>query len=170
MKKLIPTIAAIAVALGSPALAKDFAPIRRIPYIGPDGKPGWILTGAIVPPGYETFYLSGLIADPIDPAKTQTWADYGDTKTQTLNILSKIKAILEANGYKMSDVVKVQAFLAADPSLGKLDFSGMKEGFSRYFQTGDNPNSIARTTVQVANLVAPQFLVEIEVTAARPAR
>ena len=60
-------LAAAFAALASPALAAP-APVDRIASPAPDGKPGLILKGAIVPAGYETFYLSGQVADPIDPA------------------------------------------------------------------------------------------------------
>jgi enamine deaminase RidA (YjgF/YER057c/UK114 family) len=64
----------------------------------------------------------------------------------------------------------MQAFLAADPKLGKIDFAGFNAGFREFFGSADNPDTVARSTFQVANLVAPQFLVELEVTAVRPAK
>ncbi len=154
------------------ALAAAMAPasaagVDRIVTPGPDGKPGLILKGVIVPAGYETFYLSGQLADPIDPAKKETMEDFGDTKTQTLSILKKIKELLASKGYALSDVVKMQAFLAADPKLGKIDFMGFNTGFKEYFGAAQNPNTVARSTFQVANLVAPTFLVELEVTAVK---
>jgi len=158
-----------AVALASPALAAP-APVNRIASPGPDGKPGLILKGVIVPAGYETFYLSGQLADPIDPLKKETVEDYGDTRTQTLSTLKKIKGLLEANGYAIGDVVKMQAFLTADPKLGKLDFAGFNAGFREYFGSAENPATVARSTFQVANLVSPAFLVELEVTAVKAAK
>ena len=50
-------IAAAAVLAGTliaPAFAKP-APIERLTTTMPDGKPGMILKGVIVPAGYETF-------------------------------------------------------------------------------------------------------------------
>lgn len=145
-------------------------PIERIASPGPDGKPGLILKGVIIPDGYETFYLSGQLADPVDPARKETVEDFGDTRTQTVSTLRKIKALLESKGYAIRDVVKMQAFLAADPKLGKIDFAGFNAGFREFFGSADNPDTVARSTFQVANLVAPQFLVELEVTAVRPAK
>jgi 2-iminobutanoate/2-iminopropanoate deaminase len=160
--------AIVAAALGAPALAAPAPALDRITSPGPDGKPGLILKGVIVPAGYETFYLSGQLADPIDPAKKETMEDYGDTKTQTLSTLKKIKALLESKGYSITDVVKMQAFLAADPKLGgKIDFMGFNAGFKEYFGSAENPNTVARSTFQVANLVSPVFLVELEVTAVK---
>jgi 2-iminobutanoate/2-iminopropanoate deaminase len=165
MKRMITA----ALALFALAPLANAAPpaIDRITSPGPDGKPGMILKGVIVPAGSETFYLSGQLADPVDPAKKETMADFGDTKTQTVSIMTKIKALLESKGYAMTDVVKMQAFLAADPKLGKIDFMGFNAGFKEFFGSATNPNTVSRSTFQVANLVAPMFLVELEVTAAK---
>ncbi|MDD1450586.1 Rid family hydrolase [Sphingomonas sp. H160509] len=130
--------------------------------------PGLILQGVTVPAGAKM-----LLAAPIDPAsKTPpaqlTTADFGDTKTQTISVFSKIKAILAAQGYAMSDIIKLTVFVAGDPKLGgKMDFAGMNDAFKMYFGTAENPNTVARSTVQVAALAGPAFLVEIEATAAK---
>ncbi|MET0374320.1 MAG: RidA family protein [Rhizorhabdus sp.] len=170
MKTILAAAAALAMtAIAAPAMAAP-APVEKLTSAGPDGKPGAILKGAIVPPGYDTFYLSGQLADPIDPAKKATADDYGDTKTQTVSTLTKIKALLEEKGYKMSDVIKMTAFLTADPKLGRMDFKGYMEGFLQFFNTTENPNTVARSTVMVAALVQPMYLVELEVTAVKPAK
>ncbi len=117
----------------------------------------------------DTLYVSGQLASPVtaaDPAKG-TPADYGDTKTQTYSVLSKIQAILKEQGLDMKDVVKATVFLAADPKLGKIDFPGLQASFTQFFGTKENPNKPARSAVQVANLVAPGYLLEIEVIAVR---
>ena len=135
--------------------------------------PGLILQGVTVPAGAKMLYLSGQLAAPIDPAnKTPpaqlTTADFGDTKTQTISVFTKIKAILAAQGYAMSDIIKLTVFVAGDPKLGgKMDFAGMNDAFKMYFGTAENPNTVARSTVQVAALAGPAFLVEIEATAAK---
>ena len=134
--------------------------------------PGIILQSVTVKPGAEMLYLSGQLAAPLVPGKTEGIEAYGDTKTQTASVLTKIKAILASHGYAMSDVIKLTVFLAGDPKLGgKLDAAGMNEAFKTFFGSADNPNTVARSTVQVAALVNPNFLVEIEATAAKvPAR
>lgn len=130
-----------------------------------------ILQGAIVPPGAETFYLSGQVPDTVDPAKASqpnlTLADYGDTKTQTISVLNKMKAILASRGYAMSDLVKLTVFLAANPQTGQMEFAAMNEAFRMFFGSADNPNTVARSTVEVKALVSPAFLVEIEGIAAK---
>lgn len=137
--------------------------------------PGLILQGVTVTPGTEMLYLSGQLAAPIDAAKPMssglTMADFGDTKTQTISTLGKIKKILASHGYTMADVIKLTVFVAAAPDMGgKMDFAGMNEGFKTFFGTPDNPGTVARSTVQVAALAGPAFLVEIEATAAKPAK
>jgi len=136
--------------------------------------PGMILQSVTVAAQAEVLYLSGQLPAPIDPAKkpgpgvTLTIADFGDTKTQTISVLNKIKAILAEHGYAMSDLIKLTMFVAGDPANeGKMDFAGMNEGFKQFFGTAENPTTVARSTIQVAALVGPAFLVEIEATAAK---
>lgn len=135
--------------------------------------PGLILQGVTVAPGTEMLYLSGQLASPIEasaakPPATMTMADFGDTKTQTISIFTKIKGILAAKGYAMSDVIKLTVFVAGEPKLGgKMDFAGMNDAFKMFFGSAENPNTVARSTIQVAALAGPNFLVEIEATAAK---
>jgi len=133
-----------------------------------------ILDGAKVAAGTDLFYLSGQLASPLDPKKPMSEIksidDYGDTKTQTISTLNRIKSILEAQGMTMSDLIKLTLFVAADPKLGKLDFAGANEGFKQFFGTAENPNTVARSTFQVAALVSPYYLIEIEGIAAKKAK
>ncbi len=118
----------------------------------------------------DTLYLSGQLADPTtpaDPAKG-TAAVYGDTKTQAFSALTKIQALLKAQGLDMKDVVKMTVFLAGDPEKGgKLDFPGLQVSYTQFFGTKDQPNKPARSAMQVAALAAPWALVEIEVIAVK---
>lgn len=130
--------------------------------------PAIILGGVTIPPGAEILMLSGQLASPIDPAKTEGVEAYGDTKTQTISTFRKIEAALAKQGYAMSDVIKLTVFVVGDPKLGgKMDFAGFNAGYREFFGTVANPNLVARSTVQVAALAGPQFLIEIEATAAR---
>jgi enamine deaminase RidA (YjgF/YER057c/UK114 family) len=138
----------------------------------PGTTPAIILQGVTVPANAEMLYLSGQLASPIDPAKAGqpglTMADFGDTKTQTVSILNKIRGLLAARGYRMSDVIKLTVFVAADPKTpGKMDFVGFNEGYKQFFGTEENPNLVARSTVQVAALAGPYALIEIEAVAAK---
>ena len=48
----------------------------------------------------------------------------------------------------------------------KMDFAGMMAAYTQFFGTAAQPNKPSRSTVQVAALVAPGALVEIDVVAA----
>jgi len=117
----------------------------------------------------DLFYLSGQTASPITPADPVkgTPADFGDTKAQAANIFAKIQKLLQDQGLDMKDVVKMTVFLGADPKTGKMDFAAMNSEYAKYFGTKDQPNKPARSAVQVANLVSPTALLEIEVIAAK---
>jgi enamine deaminase RidA (YjgF/YER057c/UK114 family) len=122
-----------------------------------------------VPSTATTYYLSGQVppvankdADPTTPQA------YGDVKTQTVGVLNRIKGILEGLGLGMADVVKMQVFLVHDTHV-PMDFKGFMEGYTQFFG-GSQPNLPARTTVGVASLANPGFLVEIEVVAVKDAK
>ncbi len=138
------------------------ASAQNVEKIGTAG--GRILSGAKVKASAETLYLSGNLASPA----TQGGSDYGDTKTQTVSTLNKIKGLLAAQGYEMKDIIRMDAFLVAAPGMdGKMDFAGFNAGFAEFFGTTANPTTVTRTTMQVAALAAPQFLVELTVIAAK---
>jgi enamine deaminase RidA (YjgF/YER057c/UK114 family) len=122
-----------------------------------------------VPPTATTWYVSGQVPPVInkdaDPASPQA---YGDVKTQTIGVLNRIKGILEGLGLGIGDVVKMQVFLVHD-ARAPMDFKGFMEGYTQFFG-GSQPNLPARTTVGVASLANPGFLVEIEVTAVKDAK
>ncbi len=101
----------------------------------------------------NTIYLSGQI--PIDPHTNEVVL--GDIATQTKRVLDNIKAVLEAAGYSLSDVVKVTVFLK-DLKL----FNEFNEVYGEYFK--DKPP--ARTTVEVSNL-PKGVLIEIDAIAVK---
>lgn len=123
-----------------------------------------------VPAGKTTVYVSGAVPSVVDEkAEKGSLAAYGNTKTQTESVLKSIEKTLDGLGLKMGDVVKMQVFLVGDPDKGgKMDFAGFMEGYVQFFGTKEQPNLPARSVMQVAGLVAPGWLVEIEVTAVRP--
>ncbi|GJJ01754.1 hypothetical protein RugamoR64_22920 [Duganella rhizosphaerae] len=104
----------------------------------------------------DTLYVSGKLAKSFD----------GDTRAQTADVLRQFEATLREQGLGMGDVVQMRVYLVADAA-GKLDFAGMNEAYKEYFGTAAQPNKPARATVQVAALVVPKALVEIEVVAVR---
>ena len=165
MKSLSIVVGLAATAAALTAASASAAELNRIT----NPPPAIILSGVIVPPGAEIFHLSGQLASPIDPTKPVTGPEsFGDTKTQTISIFTKIKTILEKQGYKMSDVFKLTVFVAAAPNMGgKMDFTGFNDAYKQFFGTSDNANLVARSTVQVAALAGPNYLIEIEATAAK---
>ena len=97
-------------------------------------------------------FTAGQIA--IDPATGQV-VD-GDVVAQSERVLANLRAILEAGGSSMSDVVKTTVFLA-----DMADFPRMNEVYAKAFGQA-RP---ARSTVQAAGLPRG-VLVEIEAIAA----
>ena len=143
------------------ALAKPKAMIERTA-----NSPTSVISSTVtIPPGSKIVYLSGSTASPVDPAKPE---EFGDTKVQTLNILTKMKATLEGMGMTMGDIVKMNVFLVGVPERdGRMDSPAMNEVFKTFFGTPEQPNKPARSTVQVAALGRPTTLVEIEAIAAK---
>jgi enamine deaminase RidA (YjgF/YER057c/UK114 family) len=136
----------------------------------PDGNPFPISAAVTVPAGYDTVYVSGALPSVInkDAPKGSVEA-YGDMATQAESALTNIKASLAKLGLGMGDVVKMTVFMVADPTKdNKLDFAGLMAGYTKFFATAEQPNKPARSAVQVAALVAPGALVEIEVIAVKP--
>ena len=122
-----------------------------------------ISSNVSIPPGSRIIYLSGSTASPVDPAKPE---EFGDTKAQTLSILTKMKASLEAMGLGMGDIVKMNVFLVSPTPGGHMDSPAMNEVFKTFFGTPEQPNRPARSTVQVAALGRATTLVEIEAVVA----
>lgn len=161
-----PAIIAAAASLLGVALPASAGQIERIPAAS-SASP--ILTGVKVPAGAETFYLSGQVPAVIDPsAAPDSRAAFGDTRTQAQSVFRKIETLLKAQGYGLGDVVKLTVFLVGDPALGgKQDFAGFSQAYAEFFGTAELPNKVARSTVQVAALANPGFLIEIEATAVK---
>src|ERR1700728_3211650 len=148
-------------------LAGAAEPVSRLAL--PDNNPFPISAAVSVSAGTDLYYLSGAVPPVINKdAPKGTTAAYGDMETQTTNALISIKGTLERLGLDMGDVIKMTAFMVADPATNKLDFEGFMTGYKKYFGTAEQPNKPARSAVQIAALVAPGALVEIEVIAAKP--
>jgi enamine deaminase RidA (YjgF/YER057c/UK114 family) len=149
-----------AAASGTPAGAQSVKHIQS-------KEPGGIATGVWVG---DLFYLSGQLPSPSTPADREKGAPavYGTTQAQAENVFSKIQNLLKEQGLGMGDIVMMRVYMAADPAIGnKLDFAGMNAAYNKFFGTPDQPNKPARSTVQVAALVAAGACLEVEVQAAR---
>ena len=99
----------------------------------------------------DTVYISGIL--PMDT--TGGTVGEGDVRAQTRCVIEAIKSVVEAAGGALSDVAFNQIFLA---DLG--DYAAMNDIYKEYFGT----NSPARYCIR-ADLVKPEFLVEISSTA-----
>jgi len=92
----------------------------------------------------------------LDPATGQVVP--GGIKEQTARTLENLKAVLEAGGSSLGQVVKATVFLK-----DMNDFAAMNAVYAIYFGA-DSDKLPARTTVEVARLPR-DILVEIEVVA-----
>jgi enamine deaminase RidA (YjgF/YER057c/UK114 family) len=155
------------------ALAQDPAPViaQSSPAIRyPIPNSDFPIAQAVeVSPNSTVVYLSGQVPSITnEAAEPNSTAAFGDTTAQTVNVLEKIDSILTSLEMSMGDVIKMQVFLVGDPDLaGKMDFEGFMTGYTQFLGTAEQPNLPARSTMQVAGLVNPGWLVEIEVTALR---
>jgi len=141
--------------------------IERTPL--PDGNPFPISAAVTVPSGFDMVFVSGTLPSVVnkDAPKGSVEA-YGDMETQATSTLTSVQSTLARLGLSMGDVVKMTVFMVADPTKdNKLDFAGLMAGYTKFFGTAEQPNKPARSAVQVAALVAPGALVEIEVIAAK---
>jgi len=150
------TVAALVIA--APASAQSVKHLQNT-------NPGGIADGVWVG---DTLYLSGQLPSPTKPADRAagTPAVWGTTTEQADSAFKKIQDLLKAQGLAMGDVVMMRVYMVAAPD-GKLDFQGMNAAYNKYFGTPEQPNKPARSTVQVAALVTPGALLEVEVQAAR---
>ena len=158
MRPLILAAAALIASAG----AANAVELKRI---GAPNSP--ISEAVVVPPGSTTIYVSGITPKPVTPAANGAPAVFGDIKAQTTSSLSQISDILKGEDMTMGDVVMMRVYMAADPATGMIDTAGMNAVFRTFFGTTDQPNKPARVTFQVARLVNPALLIEIEAQAAK---
>jgi 2-iminobutanoate/2-iminopropanoate deaminase len=97
-------------------------------------------------------YTSGQI--PIDPA-TGSFVP-GGIREQSIQVLENLKAVVEASGSTLDDVIKTTVFLS-----DMADFPVLNGIYGEYFGEDNAP---ARSTIQVAGLPMGA-LVEIEAVA-----
>jgi mono/diheme cytochrome c family protein len=150
-------------AASAPAAAAASGVIRHT-------TPGSRIAQAVeISPEVRTIYFSGMVPTMANPnAPRDSRAMWGDTRTQTISIFTRMKEMLAARGTGFGDIIKMQAFLVGDPEKGgQMDFAGFNEGYAQFFGTADQPNVPARSVMQVVALANPGWLVEIEVTVAK---
>jgi reactive intermediate/imine deaminase len=86
----------------------------------------------------------------------------GDTRAQAEQCFRNVEAVLAAAGLTLDDIVKLTCFLAADAD---------PDAYQAVRHDRFSPRAVppARTTVVVARLLHPGFLVEFEAIAGRVA-
>lgn len=157
----IPVLATLALALTASAAWVQAEEVVSRTYNSPTA----VIAGtASVAEGSKLVFISGITPSPLDPAVPE---ELGDTRQQTLSVLTKIQDTLAGLGMDMGDVVKMTVFLVGVPELdGRMDSAAMNEVFRSFFGTDAQPNRPTRSTIQVAALGRPGMYVEIEAIAA----
>ena len=127
-----------------------------------------IATSLKIPAGAEWVFVGGTIADAVESSTLDgSTGRMGDTAAQARSVLDKIAAELGAQGFGMSDVIKMNVFLVGDPDRGgAADYAGLMSAYLAHFGK-DSGGLPTRTTVQIAGLPVPGALVAIDVIAAR---
>lgn len=142
-------------------------PIHEPEFYGSPASP--ISGGVSVPAGSAYLFTSGTVPPVLNKDGKTIYERYGDTKTQGIGILTEMKKQLMAKGLSMEDVIYLRVYLVADAAKeGKIDYQGWFDAYAQFFNTKDNPVKTARSTVGVAGLVNPDWLIEIEAVAVYP--
>lgn len=81
-----------------------------------------------------------------------------DIRLQTAAVIENIRAILQAAGGDLENLVDITTFL-----VDMADFAGYNEVYNRYFEQRTGPS---RTTVAVKELPHPNLLIEMKAIAA----
>ena len=90
----------------------------------------------------------------------------GDVGAQTKQALDNVRAVLQAAGCGMGDVIRFQTFLTHASDIEGF-MQARHEVFPRHFPDGVYPPN---TLLIVSRLVKPELLVEIEAMAVKPAK
>jgi enamine deaminase RidA (YjgF/YER057c/UK114 family) len=128
-----------------------------------------IASGVGVPAGRAYFWTSGTGATVIKKDGATTYDRYGDTYVQSAATLKNLAAVLAKQGLTMQDVIYLRVYVAPDAAKGgKPDFPAWFRAYGEVFNTKENPVKTARSTVGVAALTNPDWLIEIEAVAVYP--
>src|SRR5713101_6701231 len=120
------------------------------------GAPLGLYSHGVVAPGGELVVVAGQVG--IGPSGHVA---VGDVVAQTKQALGNVRAVVEAGGCSMRDVIRLQTFLTrADDIAGFM--KARSEVFPGYFPDGVYPPN---TLLVVSRLVRPELLVEIEAIA-----
>ena len=156
------TLAGVALLL---CTAQAQEPPKEIVRYGSEASP--ILSGVAIPEGRAQLWVSGMVPQTINP-DAEGVERFGDMETQTAGVFDRIKAVLAEAGLGLEHVVYLRVYLVADPESGLVDYQSFFDTYGMYFNNEDNPVKTARSTIAVAGLVVPGWLVEIDALAIFP--
>ena len=115
----------------------------------------------MVAPGGELVVVAGQVGAD----RAGNLVGPGDVVAQTRQAFENVRAVLEAAGSGMRQIVRFQTFLTHAADIDGF-MQARKELFPRYFPDGVYPPN---TLLVVSRLVVPELLVEIEAMAVKPA-
>ena len=121
------------------------------------GAPLGMYSHAMVAPGGEIVVVAGQVG-----MGQGGQVAGGDVVAQTKQALDNVRAVVEAAGCAMRDIVRLQTFLT---HAGDIDgfMKARAEVFPRYFPDGAYPPN---TLLIVERLVKEEFLIEVSAVAA----
>jgi enamine deaminase RidA (YjgF/YER057c/UK114 family) len=125
------------------------------------GAPLGMYSHGMVAPAGDIVVVAGQTG--IDGAGNLAGAEVGP---QTKQALENVRAVIEAAGCTMRDIVRLQTFLVNARDIADY-MKARSEVFPRYFPDGAYPPN---TLLIVSRLVRPELSVEIEAMAVRPSR
>ncbi len=158
----------LATLIAGPLLAQG-GPPTSVTFTGGAASP--ISSTVGIPAGAAFVWTSGTGPSMVDRNGKGAHARFGDTRTQSISVLTNIEARLKEHGLSMKDVVYLRAYLVPDPEKGgTVDSRGWNEAYAQFFNSASNPTKPARSTVGVAALVVDGWLVEVEAFAVYPPR
>lgn len=136
------------------------------------GDAAWsIASGVALPAGRAVFWTSGTVPSTLNKDGPTTYERMGDTYAQGVSCLKNIEEVLKGQGLTLKDVVYLRVYITPDAAKGgKPDFAGWFKAYGEFFNNAQNPAKTARSTLAVAGLVNPDWLIEIEAFAVYPAR
>jgi enamine deaminase RidA (YjgF/YER057c/UK114 family) len=114
----------------------------------------------MIAPGGELVVVAGQVAAD----RAGKLVGRGDAVAQTRQAFENVRAVLEAAGSSMRQVVRFQTFLTHAADIEGF-MQARKELFPRYFPDAVYPPN---TILVVSRLVLPDLLVEIEAMAVKP--
>ncbi|MDQ6419428.1 RidA family protein [Paenibacillus sp. LHD-117] len=134
------------------------------------GSPSSSISSAVaLPESSATFSTSGTVPPLLNKDGKTVYERYGNTEKQAEGILKNIEKQLKEQGLSLKDVIYLRVYVTPDAAMGgKFDYTGWFNAYAKFFNTKENPVKTARSTVGVAGLVNPDWLIEIEAVAAYP--